>query len=59
MAAEYRPALPFSVPLKLLIPTYTKKQGVSVKTLPAVSDGILFLAHSKLMAALKRQATVF
>lgn len=45
--AEYRPALPFSTPLKLLIPTYATKQGVRVKTLPAVADGILIFGTFK------------
>lgn len=47
MMPEYRPQLPFSVPMKLLIPTYTKKQGVNVKALPAVADGILFYGTFK------------
>lgn len=32
MAASFRPSLPFSVPLLLLLPTITKSNGVRVKT---------------------------
>ena len=45
--ADYRPALPFTTPMKLLIPTYSTKQGVKVKTLPDVDDGILFFGTFK------------
>lgn len=45
--ADYRPALPFSTAMKLLIPTYSTKQGVKVKTLPGVEDGILFFGTFK------------
>lgn len=44
---EYRPSLPFSVPLKLLIPTYTTKQGVKVKTFPTLENGILIFGTFK------------
>lgn len=38
--AEYRPALPFSTPMILLIPTYyTKSGGVRTKVLPDVEKG--------------------
>lgn len=45
--AMYKPSLPFSTPLKLLIPTYATKQGVKVKTFPTVEDGILFFGSFK------------
>ena len=32
--ADYKPSFPFSVPIELLIPTYTKSKGVDVKTFP-------------------------
>ena len=32
--ADYKPSFPFSVPIELLIPTFTKSKGVSVKTFP-------------------------
>lgn len=37
--AEYRPALPFSTPMILLIPTYEKSGGVRTKVLPDLEDG--------------------
>lgn len=47
MAQSYRPSLPFSVPLVLLIPTYTKVSGVKKKTFPAITDGIQFFGTFK------------
>ena len=38
--ANYRPNLPFSTPLVLLIPTYTKANGVRTKVLPELADGV-------------------
>lgn len=38
--ADFRPSLPFSVPLVVLKPTITKVAGVRSKTLPAIEDGI-------------------
>lgn len=43
--SDYRPQLPFSTPLKLLIPTYENVTGVNVKKYP--KDGILFYASFK------------
>ena len=37
--AFYRPALPFSTPMILLIPTYTKSGGVHKKVIPPLEDG--------------------
>lgn len=34
--AEFKPAFPFTVPIELLIPSYTKTKGVPVKSFPAV-----------------------
>lgn len=45
--AEYRPSLPFSTPLLLLVPTYETKQGVKVKSYTAIADGILFYGTFK------------
>lgn len=42
MAVEYRPALPFTTPLKLLVPTYTKKQGVEVKSYTEAADSLFY-----------------
>lgn len=47
MAAQYRPNLPFSVPLILLKPTITKAVGVVTKTLPDLKDGILIFGTFK------------
>lgn len=38
----YKPQLPFTVPMILLIPTYSTVNGVRKKTFPAVADGFLF-----------------
>lgn len=40
--ARYKPSLPFSVPLVLLIPEYKTVSGVKKKVFPAVADGIPF-----------------
>lgn len=32
--AKYRPAFPYTTPIELLIPIYTKKKGVTVKEFP-------------------------
>lgn len=37
--AEYRPSLPFTVPLIVLKPTYSKSGGVRAKVYPEVKDG--------------------
>lgn len=43
--AEYRPKLPFNVPLLLLIPSYEAVKGTQVKRYPA--DGILIFGSFK------------
>lgn len=43
----YRPINNFNVALILLIPTYTKVQGVQKKTFPALQDGLLFFGSFK------------
>lgn len=45
--AEYRPSLPFSVPMKLLIPTESKKQGVLKKIFPTIANGVLIFGSFK------------
>ena len=37
----YRPVIPFTTPMKLLIPTSVVSQGVTKKTFPTVDKGIL------------------
>ena len=50
--AEYRPAAPFSVAAELLIPIYTKKQGVPTKAFPASGD--LFYASFRSFGGTER-----
>lgn len=38
MARAYKPSLPYSTPIELLIPEYTTKKGVPVKSFP--TEGI-------------------
>ena len=38
--AQFKLAAPLSVPLMLLIPTYSEGYGVSAKSYPDISDGI-------------------
>lgn len=45
MAADYRPSLPFSAPLRLHKPTYTKVNGVPVASFEG--EGILFFGTFK------------
>lgn len=42
MAASFRPSLPFSVPLLLLLPTITKSNGVRVKTYDDKTGVLIF-----------------
>lgn len=50
--ARYSPAAPFSVPMKLLIPTYTTISGVRKKTYP--TDGELFFGSFKTYGGTER-----
>ena len=34
--ANFKPAFPYSTPIELLIPTYAKKKGVTVKEFPEI-----------------------
>lgn len=52
--AQYKPAVPFSAALMLLIPTYTDAYGVSQKTYPAMSDGILIYGSFKTYGGTER-----
>jgi hypothetical protein len=47
MAANYRPSLPFTVPLVLLKPTYQTVLGVRQKVMPNIENGILFYGSFK------------
>lgn len=50
----YRPSLPFSVPLVLLVPTVTNVSGVRKKTFPAVADGLPFYGTFKTYGGTER-----
>lgn len=39
--SRYKPSIPFTVPMKLLIPTYKYVKGVQKKVLPSLEDGLL------------------
>lgn len=45
--AHFKPAVPFSVPLVLLVPTYAEESGVPVKTFPTLEQGALFYGSFK------------
>ena len=40
--AQFKPAVPFSVPLVLLVPSYEEVSGVAVKSFPTLEEGTLF-----------------
>lgn len=52
--AMYRPSLPFSTALMLLIPTYSTVGGVRKKTYPMVDDGVLFYGSFKSFGGTER-----
>ena len=54
MAKPYRPSLPFSTPLVLLIPSYANTYGVQSKTFPAIADGIMFYGTFKTYGGTER-----
>ena len=43
----FKPSAVFSVAMKLLVPTYSKVQGVQKKAFPAPIDGALFYGNFK------------
>lgn len=51
---RYKPAVPFNVPFKLLVPTYSKVSGVSTKTFPAPENGILFYGSFRTFGGTER-----
>ena len=44
---RFTPNLPFNVPMKLLVPTWSVVKGVHVPTYPDPDDGILFYCSFK------------
>lgn len=51
---HFKPAVPFDVPLMLLIPTASKEFGVSAKVFPDIKDGILFYGNFKTYGGTER-----
>lgn len=52
--AQFKPSVPFNVALRLLIPSYSKVQGVTKKTFPEPSEGILFYGSFKTYGGTER-----
>lgn len=50
----YRPNLPFSVPMRLLAPSWTTVNGVKKASFPAVSEGVLFFGTFKTYGGTER-----
>lgn len=50
----YRPQLPFSVPMVVLVPTYTTVNGVRKKTFPTVTNGIQIFGTFKTFGGTER-----
>lgn len=53
--AGFKVSAPFSVPLMLLIPTYSIVSGVEQKTYPAPNEGILFYGNFKTYGGTERE----
>lgn len=52
--ASFKPSAVFSVAMMLLVPTYTKTQGVPVKAFPEIKDGSLFYGNFKTYGGTER-----
>lgn len=52
--AEFKPAVPFNVPLMLLKPTYSNSYGVDAKTYPQMSEGELIYGSFKTYGGTER-----
>ena len=52
--AQYKPSLPFFVPLIVLTPTYTTVSGVKKKTYPSPENGILIYGTFKTYGGTER-----
>jgi hypothetical protein len=52
--AAFKPSAVFSVPLMLLVPTYSKVQGVTKKSFPALEEGVLFYGNFKTYGGTER-----
>ena len=53
--AQFKPSVPFNVPLVLLVPTYSNPYGVPTKTFPDIKDGILFYGSFKTYGGTERE----
>lgn len=52
--AQFKPSVPFNVPLMLLVPTYVNSYGVTTKKFPSPDDGILFYGSFKTYGGTER-----
>lgn len=52
--ANYRLSLDNTIPLLLLVPTYTTISGVPTKTFPSISDGAVFYGNFKTYGGTER-----
>ena len=52
--ARFKLAAPFTVPIFLLIPTYTEEASVTKKTFPAATEGILINGNFKTYGGTER-----
>lgn len=52
--SNYRPELDNTIPLMLLVPTYTNSYGVEKKTFPDIKNGILFYGSFKTYGGTER-----
>lgn len=53
--ARFKLSGPLTVPLVLLIPTYTTSKGVRVKTFPKVADGVLIYGSFRTFGGTERE----
>ena len=53
--ARFRLAAPFTVPMILLIPTYSEEAAVTVKTFPALNKGIAINGNFKSYGGTERE----
>lgn len=53
--AQFKLSAPFTVPLMLLVPTYTDPYGVGTKTYPTLANGILFYGNFKTYGGTERE----
>lgn len=52
--ANYRPQLDNTIPMILLIPSYSSKHGVAVKSYPAINKGITIYGNFKTYGGTER-----